>query len=454
MPPNTSALGTGFTHGINTGYLPPFTDVDTSHLATLAGSDAVRVKLPEGFFEQWGYDILVPTMKARTMDKMSNHASWLCGPTQAHSTAPSGGNLEYFIPSNLYEPIFDTAGNVNDKNYWAAYVSKTITTYAPYIKVFSVWNEPDWTADYSKTQGWTTMAPVAADLPRFNGSIFDYARMLRIAKAVASKVSPDVRIATGGLGYPSFLDALARYTDNPAGGAVTADFPSAGIGYVDVLDLHYYPLYTPGNSDAATDGLLAHRAAFAKVLSDHKLAARPVIYTETGAPHVKVAMNPGGPEYARNYLLKSMLQGQASGIAAIHWFDLSDSADTSTDPYQSMGLYSNLTSAKTVDAGTKTDTGVASTTLGMLTKGLTLDPSMTATAPPGVADLILTDGTKHTFIAWATTTDATETATGSITLPLASNEMMWDFSKTNLKTPHAKGESIPVASDPRFFVEQ
>jgi hypothetical protein len=451
--PNTSALFAGFSHGINTGYWPPFTDDQTSQLASMSGSDAVRVKLPEGFLVQWGYDILVPTMQTRATYGMSNHMSWLCAPTQAHSTAPANGDLEYYIPSNLNEPIFDATGNVNANNYWASYVSQTITTYAPYIKVFSVWNEPDWVSDYSTTQKWPASPPSVADLPRFNGTIFDYARMLRIAKVVAAKISPDVRIATGGLGYPTFLAALAQYSDNPNGGQITADYPAAGIDYVDVLDLHYYPLYTPGNSDAATAGLIAHRDSFAKVLSDAGLPSRPVVYTETGAPHVQVGTLPGSAAYARNYYLKAMVMGQAAGISAIHWFDLSDGADTSSDSYQSMGLYSNLSSAQTVAAGTKTDTGVAATTLGTLTKGLTYSASAQITPPANVTAVTLS-GTKRVLIAWATTTDGNEDASASISLPFAADEKMWDYATTNASTSHASGESVALGSDPRFFVEQ
>jgi hypothetical protein len=456
-PPNTSALGGAFAHGLNTGYWPPFTDVQTSQLGANAGSDSVRVKLPEGFFVQWGYDILVPTMKTRATYGMGNYTSWLCAPTQDHSTAPSNGNLEYYIPNNLYEPIFDGSGNVNANNYFASYVQQTISTYAPYIKVYSIWNEPDWVGDYNVVATWKTSPPAAKDLPRFNGSIFDYARMLRIAKTVAAKISPDVRIATGGLGYPEFLDALTRYSDDPNGGGISGDYPKAGIEYVDVLDLHYYPLYTPGNSDAATAGLLAHRDAFAKVLSDHSLPARPVVYTETGAPHVKVGSNPGGPDYARNYYVKSMVRAQAAGISGLQWFVLSDGASTSSDPYQSMGLYSNLSTAQTIPAATLTDTGVASTTLGTLTKNLAYDDAATkaVNAPANVTAVVLDsgNGSKRTLVAWATSTTADEDGSASLSLPFAANEMMWDFSKTQAKSAHAANDTVQLASDPRFFVE-
>ena len=456
-PPNTSALGNGFAHGINTGYLPPFTDSQTSELSANAGIDSVRIKLPEGFFVQWGYDILVPTMQARASYGMGNYTSWLCAPTQAHSTAPANGNLEYYIPSNLYEPIFDSSGGVNANNYWASYVAQTLTTYQSTIKIYSIWNEPDWVSDYSVVAGWSTNPPQAADLPRFNGSIFDYARMLRIAKTVAATISPDIRIATGGLGYPQFLDALARYSDNPNGGAITSEYPSAGIEYVDVLDLHYYPLYTPGNSDAAVAGLISLRDQFAQVLTSKNLPARPVVFTETGAPHVAIAPNPGGDAYARNYFLKTMLRAQAAGIFSVQWFDLSDGADTSSDPYQSMGLYSNLSSATTIPAATLTNTGVASTTLGALTKGLVYDDAATKaiTTPSNVTAVVLDSGsgTKRTLAVWATATDANEDGSATFTLPFAANEMDWDFSKTQTKVAHAANDSVALASDPRFFVE-
>lgn len=39
--------------------------------------------------------------------------------------------------------------------------------------------------------------------------------MLRIASVVAKHVDPDAQIATGGIGYANFLDAILRYSDNP-----------------------------------------------------------------------------------------------------------------------------------------------------------------------------------------------------------------------------------------------
>ena len=53
--------------------------------------------------------------------------------------------------------------------------------------------------------------------------LFEYIRLLRVTRAAARLADPGARIAVGGLGYPSFLSALLRYTDNPDDGSVSAD---------------------------------------------------------------------------------------------------------------------------------------------------------------------------------------------------------------------------------------
>jgi hypothetical protein len=51
--------------------------------------------------------------------------------------------------------------------------------------------------------------------------------------------------------------------DNPANAVSSSACPSMGGAYFDVLNFHYYPLYTPGNSDAAADGMFTLKSQFA-----------------------------------------------------------------------------------------------------------------------------------------------------------------------------------------------
>src|SRR5262249_11412018 len=140
-------------------------------------------------------------------------------------------------------------------------------TYKTWVHLWHVWNEPDWVSNWQVTQSWDTMPPAAADLPRFNGSIFDYIRMLRITMEVARKADPEALIATGGIGYPSFLSAILRYTDNPVDGSVTAEYPKTGGAYIDVIDFHYYPIFSPKSSDASADDYIQAKVDMDQVLA-------------------------------------------------------------------------------------------------------------------------------------------------------------------------------------------
>ena len=83
--------------------------------------------------------------------------------------------LNYYSPQNLYQPIWNADGTINPNNYWANYIYKTVSIYKPYVKIWEVWNEPDFTNNYNATQAnWWNGAPATADLPYWNDSIFSY----------------------------------------------------------------------------------------------------------------------------------------------------------------------------------------------------------------------------------------------------------------------------------------
>ena len=398
------AFGGTFRHGMNDGHVNAnFTDNQGGALGAAAGADSNRMKLPEYFLEQWGAGVRIDAAMSYGSDGMSNLVCFLIGPSAAHSTDPSGNNLEQFIPKNLYEPIFTTDGSVNPNNYWAAYVAETVTAYSPYVRIWEVWNEPDWTPNYTTTQGWATTAPTKADLPRFNGTIYDYIRMLRVTYAVAKKIDPTCQIALGGVGYATFVDAILRYTDNPDAGAVSSDYPRKGDAYFDVLNFHYYPLYTPGNSDAGAAGLMAQHDAMAGELAKFGVTGKTFNATETGAPRIAITGFPGGDDYAKNYLLKAMLGAHLTGMIGLDWFLLSDGIqnDSGTDPYRYMGLYHDIANLTAPAQAVMTDTGTAYATLGMVLKGATVDQTKTAALalPHGVMGGAFHTTAGHTIVA-------------------------------------------------------
>ena len=431
----------GFRYGINMGHRnASWGDDLEATLASRAGARSIRVKLPASHLKTWGYAIETGDNATYATLGMHDHIGFLIGSeTVGQSTAPAGSEdwqNEYYIPKNLYEPIFQADGSVNPQNYWASYVFQTITTYKPWIHVWHIWNEPDFTADYHVTDSWKTEPPKAADLPRFHGSIFDYVRLLRIAKEVAHKADPEALIATGGIGYPSFLSAILRYTDNPDGGAISADYPAKGGAYFDVLDFHYYPVFGAKGSDAAVDDFLASKAALAQTLDAAGAKVRGWNVSETGAPSQKTTDYPdvGGPEYARNYLLKVMTMAQVNGIGGVDWFILANGDANGKDAYQYMGLYQDYSAAANVDQAVQTDTGKAYATLAQVVGDAPFDAAATAALalPASVhGAAFVKDGKRH-LVVWAATAGTSEDATASLDVTSAAgfDSYAWDGTKT------------------------
>jgi hypothetical protein len=464
----SGALGGPFRHGINFGYFNPnFTDVDSAWLSREAGADSARLALPEHHLVQWGYDIEVGDMKSYATLGMKNHVAFLNGPIAEHSTAPAGTpqwQLDYFIPKNLSEPVLAADGSINPNNYWAAYVYQTVSTYKDWVRIWEVWNEPDWVSDWQVTQTWDKDPPTKDQLVRFGGSIFDYVRMLRVTYEAARKADPTAKIALGGIGYPTFLSAVLRYTDNPDGGSKTADFPATGAAYFDVVSYHYYPLYTPGSSDPAAKGFIGLHDEMQKVLDAAGVQGKSWVVTETGAPHVAISNQPSGAEYARNYLVKAMVSAQAAGIGGVDWFVLSDAKDqgASDNAYDFMGLYLPIAQLAKKEDAQRTETGWAYRTLGQALGDAVHDAAGTAALSlpdtVGGAAFQLPDK-RHAYVLWARTQGNAETASATYSLASAGPVVAhaWDSSKTGATeelSPAGGKIDLMLSGSPQIFVEK
>ncbi len=452
-----AATGTPFTYGANLGYYnSSLNDTDESQLGMAAGTDSHRHKLTEVFLDQWGDTIHVAELTAMLEAGERDIVCNLIGPAAANSTAPAGGDTEEYSPKNLDEDIFTSTGDVNPANTWAAFVARVVKNYSPYIHTWEVWNEPDQVGgNYQATQTWDTMPPKASDLIWWNDSIFHYIRLLRITYAVVHKLDPQGKVTLGGIGYPSFLDAILRYTDEPTAGAVDADHPAKGGAYFDVVSYHYYPVFAPGSSDVGAKGLVTLHDQLQAELTQASVTGKTFIITESGAPRYAVGGDPGGVDYAHNYLMKAMALAQGAGVERIDWFILGDSADpgASTNPYDYMGLYQNLTNVTSVAAAVITTTGTAYATLGHLLVGSLSDPKATAALalPSGTNGVALRmPDQKHAYVVWAETAPpgTGETATGMVKLPAAGPASIyaWDYSKTKMvATAMPSGGSVQVA---------
>jgi hypothetical protein len=454
-------FGGFFRYGINSGFPnSSWNDEQLSQLAVDSGCNSQRVSLPERHLEEWGYEIELADMSHYASLGLDGQVAFLTSPTREHSSAPESAadwELDYYIPKNLYEPITLGDGSINPDNYWAAYVYGAVSTYKDHIEIWEIWNEPDWVSDWQVTLDWEESAPTAADLPRFNGSIYDYVRMLRVSRVAAKLADPEALIATGGLGYTSFLNAVLRYTDNPADGSVTDEYPEKGGAYVDVLSSHHYPIYTTGSSDEAVAAYLEQQSAFKAELDQAGVEVKAWETTESGAPHGVIDTFPGGTEYAVNYLMKVMIKAQSAGIDGIDWFTLSDGATlaAANDPYQLMGLYLDVSELATIDQAVLTETGLAYRTLGELLGHARYDQAATDALglPAGVDGAAFeTAGGRRALALWAVTT-GTEEGAAELEVDGAFRQYDWDYSESGETVTIPEGEPLPLLGAVRVFIE-
>lgn len=453
-----SALGGWFRHGENAGYYGPgIDDEEAAMLAVAAGCDSQRVSLPESFLAQWGPDVRTHAFATYASLGMDHLVVFLTSPTREHSSAPASAadwELAHYAPRNLYEPTFLPDGTVNPNNYWASYVATVVQHYGAQIDIYEVWNEPDQVGgNWRATETWTTTAPAPSDLIWWNDTLFAYVRMLRVTHEVVHRLDPTAAVTPGGIGYPSFLSALLRSTDEPTSGAVDADHPATAYAYMDVLSYHYYPVFSPGNSDMGADGLLAARDAYDAAFRSAGVAPLPYVVTETGAPRRMVGTTQGSPEYARNYLLKVFTRGHAEGLLGIDWFALGEPAMPTTS-FDAMGLYESYAAATMVGECVIDDSGVAYATLGHHLHGARHDPSFVPPTGAEGAGFVAADATP-VLVLWARGTDESAHASVSLTTDRAWVARAWDWSRTHVDTtltPTGGAIALDLTSAPVFLV--
>lgn len=459
---DTFRFGTNFGHRNES-----WSDSQYSDLAAGLGMNSFRVFLPENYLQTWGYNVALSNMQHYQAAGLKNLTANLGSPTAAHSSAPAGTadwQLDYYSPTNLYQPIWNADGSVNQNNYWANYVYKAVSTYKPYVKIWEIWNEPDFTDNWNATQaGWWNSPPPKTDLSRWNDSIFSYIRMLHVSYEVIKKVDPTALVATGGLGYESFLDAIVRYTDNPTDGSTNASYPLKGGAYFDVMSYHFYPMYgvqnlangqwnTSTDSDNAVDNTITFRNNFQAQLAKRGYGttypAKPFIITETGFSSKQVGSDPGSMDLLRNFMMKVQVQARVSDIKQVHTYMLSDEeADTTlTSAYNHMGMYYDIANLSSTGQATRKAASYGVETLARTLAGATYDAVATAALklPAGARGAVFQVNGQSATVLWARTANNSETAGVSLSLPattsLTIRDWQWSQTKTTQTLTPANGQ--------------
>jgi len=490
-----------FLFGSNLGYYPGWDDKQLADIAAGdktkeikgVGVNSLRPTLPNKFLNRWGLDNKIDEFEHYTSLGIVNNTVFIGYPsdsirdwTEYCKDDPSQ------VFKKLYFDIWDNGENgtpINDKNYYAAYLWDMVNLYKDHVKFWEIWNEPDlaesdlaWRSRGDDEGSWWDTNPQPCEY-KLHAPIFHYIRMLRISYEVIKYIDPDAYIAVGGLGYPSFLDAIMRNTDNPDGGKITEDYPHQGGAYFDVMSFHSYP-HIDGSmrdwnndlgenggfeyfrhSDAAVDGLITKKEEFEAVLHNYKYDGQEYpekifIVTETNIPSEEFKDYIGSVKAQRHYMIKSLVMAQQHDIQQLCIYDLGEKKEAEGS-FDVMGLYKSLEKAEP-GYQKETNAGIAYKTTSDFLKFQRYDPIRTAALglPPGIRGAAFVNPfvNTYTYVLWAETTEDQSEWVRDVPFifpPILGHEKVvayeWDYSDTGqFKTLQATG-IIDIGPSPVFI---
>jgi len=485
-----------FGFGSNMGYFPPWEDEELAEIAAGnpakgiqgAGVRSLRPALPEHFLEQWGYDLRIETHAYYKTLGIENNTIFIGYPSRPHQDSTfycADRPSELF--RNMYAPIWDNGENgtpVNDTNFYALYIFNLLEKYGDYARTWEIWNEPDfdfvgnaWKPPNMEGNWWVNdpePCHYAIQAP-----VQNYIRMLRISYEVIKTFRPDQFIAIGGIGYPSFLDAVLRNTDNPDQGDINSQFPLRGGAYFDVMSFHVYP-HVDGSmrewnqerlnfdyyrhSDAAVNGVVTKKKEFEDVLLKYgygvNMPQKHFIITECNIPRQSFGEAIGSDEAQRNFIIKALIKVQEESVRQFCIFNLADSRKTNEaeTEFHLMGMYENLENEGIYEE-VPNDVAIAYKTTSDILHEKEYDELETQALllPEGVRGAAFRDKTnKFTYVLWAETViDLSELATQEYTfsplIPVDSIYMKsWDHS-INPDEQLIVGSTIQLTGAPVFL---
>ena len=448
-----------------------------------AGVISLRPALYEQFVENWGFDVRVETFAYYESIEVKQNTVFIGDlPSDAHRERRqyvSGVPSESF--ENLYDPIWIHGADgiiVNENNYYAHYVYKLVQRYKNQVKFWEIKNEPDLTYRWDfagalpgEPGSWWDNDPSPDQLINWCAPIQSYVRLLRVSYEVIKYVDPDAFVCVGGIGYPSFLDAVLRNSDNPDEGKITDAYPYQGGAWFDCLSFHIYPMYYLRSwagsgfahfrhSDAAAAALINDKGEYERVLANYgyggQYPSKEVIVTETNIPHKQLGDYIGSFEAQRNYLVKAAITGQKNGLSAIYVYGPWDNAEQNGNggEYDYMGLYKPLPNAPG-GALRLNESGVAWRTMSRILRERRYDSGETAklSLPSNMEGAAFYAAKTNDFVYafWAkTSVDLSEIASATYVFPTSIRAdklhvTFWDGSGTEVN-----GRTLPLNGSPVF----
>ncbi len=490
-----------FRYGSNMGWYPPYTDEKLADLAagnpTLGvegvGINALRPALPNHFLERWGYDARLEAFAHYGNLGMTENVAFIGYPApQFRDNTVYCGKDTSALFANMYEPIWDNGENgtpINDRNHCALYLWKTVNKYRQNVRFWEVWNEPDYAvntynneAPATTPKSWWNVDPAPCEFA-LHAPIQHYIRLLRISYEVIKKVDPNAYVMVGGIGFPSFLDAILRNTDNPEEGLPTPQYPLGGGAYFDILSYHSYP-HIDGSvrewsnfisgfnyfrhSDRAVAGIFKRKKDFQNVLEKYgyngkRFPQKLWMITESNIPRRRFGEFMGSDEAQRNFLMKALAKAQEENIIQFHVYSLGELEEThqAKAEFDVMGLYEKLT-GKNLFSSPVTEGGIAYRTMSRSLAAYRFDAAETKRLQERVGEKSDGIALRHAsgnlaYCLWAKTEkDLNETANTMLTLPALGTRQVevrsWDWSLKPLSRLQDSREVMLLNGTPQIFI--
>ena len=477
-----------FRPGTNLGYWPNFSQQELGSLSARVGGRVVRPVLAESVLDIFGFDVAVENFEHWESLGMGDFIATLGYPVDWHRdwTEYCPGTPSTMF-ANLYTPIWDNGENgtpYNDENYFASYVYRVVTIYTPYVTFWEIWNEPGfdetfnlgWRDPGDPNGNWWDNDPQPCDYI-LKAPIEHYVRTLRIAYEVIKTIAPEDKVLAGGFGFQSFLDAVLRNTDNPAGGSVTPEYPTGGGAYFEMQTLHNYPHFDGStisasngiferHSDRAAQGLIYRRDFFQEIYSNYgydgiTYPKKGNVCTEMNVPR---AFDEDPDRYfasevgQRNYLMKAFVTAIEQDIFQFHVFSIADKPGRPFG-FDKMGLYQPIDSI-VYGQEIMNPEGVAMRTTSDLLWETTLDSEHSAelNMPAGAKGYAFKreDG-RFMYMLWAETTeDHSEDASALYSFPVdlgigALEKYEWNYYQSQT-TEIIGPDNIELDATPIFLI--
>lgn len=196
------------------------------------------------------------------------------------------------VPRGLDLPIDDPG------NLWAAFMRRLAAYYAPFgVNRFIIWNEPD--------------IPAGSYGFEFEGTLEDYARLLKAASLAAKSANPEAKIHVAGTTYWYDVNAHQRLYVDRLLELLKSDPDAAAHGfYFDALTVHVY-----FRTDTVYEIVRANR----DVLESYGMGDKAVWIVETNAsPNLDPAWRVERPNWQITLEQQSAFLAQAAalGLAA------------------------------------------------------------------------------------------------------------------------------------------